>query len=195
MHLKEKSNQINEAALVSIIVPVYNVEAYIAQCIDSIKSQTLTNYEVLLVDDGSEDDSINIARRVIGNDNRFKIISHVRNRGLPSARNTGLRAARGRYVWHVDGDDFLAEWALEKMVARAEADAADVVLGAGCIFPGGQPVRRLPRKLGGPIRFADEPALWSGGGVVFLLFRRSLVRSVSSYFAEDICIGEDKIYL
>jgi glycosyltransferase involved in cell wall biosynthesis/Flp pilus assembly protein TadD len=195
MQLNSISTQNSETVLVSIIVPVYNIETYIAQCIASIKSQTLSNYEALLVDDGSEDNSIKIAKRVIGNDKRFKIIAHEQNRGLPAARNTGLRAARGRYVWHVDGDDFLAEWALEKMVARAETDAADVVLGAGRIFPGGQPVRRLPRKLEGPISFADEPALWSGGGVVLFLFRRIFVQSLGNYFPEDICIGEDKVYL
>jgi glycosyltransferase involved in cell wall biosynthesis/Flp pilus assembly protein TadD len=188
-------DQNNETPMVSIIIPVFNIEMYIAECINSIKSQTLKNFEALLIDDASEDNSIKIAKSAIGNDQRFRIISHSENRGLPSARNTGLKSALGRYIWHVDGDDFLAEKALEKMVARAEADAADVVLGAGRTFPGGYPARQLPKELEGPISFANEPALWSGGGVVFFLFRRSFIQRLGNYFPDGVTIGEDKIYI
>ena len=185
----------NEIALVSVIVPVFNCERYIAECIKSIRSQTLTSFQALIIDDGCEDNSIQIAKDVIGDDHRFQIISHDKNRGLPTARNTGLKAARGRYVWHVDGDDFLASCALEKMVSRAEADAADIVMTAGRTFPGGRPVRRPPRQPEGPLKFADEPALWSGGGVVLFLFRRRFAETVGNYFPDGVNIGEDKIYL
>ena len=142
MHAQGSSDKGSTAVLVSVIVPVFNCERFIEDCIDSIKSQSLTSFEALIIDDGSKDNSIQNAKSAIGDDSRFKIISHKTNRGLPAARNTGLKAAKGRYVWHVDGDDFLASWALEKAVARAEADAADVVLTAGRTFPGGRPVRR-----------------------------------------------------
>ena len=88
----------------SIIVPVYNVEKYINECIKSLLELTIDNFEIIVVDDGSKDKSISIVKSF--NDNRIKII-YKKNGGLSSARNAGLKEAIGEYVAFVDSDDYI----------------------------------------------------------------------------------------
>ncbi|MCI8575244.1 MAG: glycosyltransferase [Bacilli bacterium] len=90
--------------LISIVVPVYNVERYIRNCMDSILNQSYNNIEVILIDDGSVDDSSNICDHYVNIDTRVKVI-HQSNRGLSAARNKGLETASGKYVMFVDSDD------------------------------------------------------------------------------------------
>ena len=91
---------------ISIIVPVYNVEKYLSKCIDSILNQTFNNFELILVDDGSTDSSIQICDEYRMKDKRIKVI-HKQNGGLSSARNAGLDIALGKYIGFVDSDDFI----------------------------------------------------------------------------------------
>lgn len=100
--------------LFTIIVPIYNVEKYLRKCIDSILAQTHTDFELILVDDGSPDHSPQICDEYAAMDSRIQVI-HKLNGGLVSARQTGLAAARGEYVLHVDGDDWVAEDLLEEL--------------------------------------------------------------------------------
>jgi len=181
--------------LVSLVIPVYNAELYIRQCIDSIKTQSYHNIEVLIVDDGSTDKSIQICKELVNGDSRFKIITHSNNKGLPAARNTGVKNAQGRYIWHIDADDFIVTWAVEKLVERAEADQSDIVWGAARMWPSGILLKQRPRELKKPFRYEEEHALWTGGGVVTFLFRASFIRRSGVKFKESIQIGEDKIYL
>ena len=95
----------NNAIKFSIIVPVYNVENYLRQCIDSILVQTYKNYEVILVDDGSTDYSSNICDTYFKEYSNIKVI-HKKNGGLSNARNTGLLEATGKYIIFIDSDDF-----------------------------------------------------------------------------------------
>ena len=93
--------------LFSIIVPVYNVEKYINECIESILSQTFSDFEVILVDDGSTDNSGLICDEYAEKDNRIKVV-HKRNEGLLLARRTGLKACNGDYIIHCDSDDYIS---------------------------------------------------------------------------------------
>lgn len=95
-----------ETPILSIIVPVYKVEQYLAECIESILAQTLTDWELILVDDGSPDGSGAICDRYAAHDGRIKVI-HRPNGGVSAARNDALNIARGRYITFVDGDDYL----------------------------------------------------------------------------------------
>ncbi|MBS4761788.1 glycosyltransferase [Carnobacteriaceae bacterium zg-ZUI252] len=113
---------------VSVIVPVYNVEAYIEDCINSLCHQTYTNIEVIVVDDGSPDDSIHIAKKCVENDSRFVFVSKA-NGGLSDARNYGLQVASGEYVTFVDSDDYVTTDYIEKMVTTLQATHADMVVG------------------------------------------------------------------
>ena len=94
------------APKVSVIVPVYNVEKYIARCIRSIKKQTFKDFEVLIIDDGSPDKSIDIAVKVIDGDERFTVY-HKENGGLSDARNYGIERAKGEYIVLIDSDDYI----------------------------------------------------------------------------------------
>ena len=111
---------------VSVIVPVYNVEKYILPCLASIREQTLEDFECLIIDDGSKDQSIALAEDFIKDDPRFRIF-HKPNGGLSDARNYGLDLALGDYLCFVDSDDTIERDMLEKTVANAEQYDSDIV--------------------------------------------------------------------
>ncbi len=121
------TNPATTAPTVSVIVPVYKAETYIRRCLDSLAAQTLTDFEVLLVDDGSPDGSGAICDEYAARDPRFRVF-HKANGGVASARQYGLDRARGEYVTHADPDDWAAPRMLEAMVARARETGADMVV-------------------------------------------------------------------
>lgn len=94
--------------LISVIVPVYNVEKYLRKCIDSILCQTYKNFEIILIDDGSSDNSGKICDEYLNRDERISVF-HKKNQGLSEARNTGIKKAKGKYLTFVDSDDFINE--------------------------------------------------------------------------------------
>lgn len=110
----------------SIIIPVYNVEKYIAKCIESVKAQTLTDFECLIINDGTKDNSVEVANKVIGDDNRF-VIHHKVNGGLSDARNYGVARAKGEYVFLLDSDDYIGETLLEDTYNMAKKYDSDIV--------------------------------------------------------------------
>lgn len=111
----------------SIIVPVYQVEAYLPRCLDSVLAQTFRDFELILVNDGSKDGSVEIMKEYAAKDSRIRQI-HKENGGLSSARNAGLAIARGRYVMFIDSDDFVAPELFEDALAAAERTDADLVI-------------------------------------------------------------------
>lgn len=113
--------------LVSIIVPVYNVEQYLPQCLDSIVNQTYKNIEVICVNDGSLDNSINILEDYASRDERIKIVSQ-KNQGVSRARNLAHQYVNGDYIIYVDGDDWLDVNTCEIAVEKATESSADVVM-------------------------------------------------------------------
>ena len=112
---------------VSIVVAVYNVEKYVSKCIESILKQTFTDFELLLVNDGSKDSSLSILKEYALKDSRIDIIDKP-NGGLSDARNTGMRKAQGKYIYFVDGDDFIEETLVEKCVNKLEETDSDMVM-------------------------------------------------------------------
>lgn len=114
--------------MVSIIVPIYNVEVYIRECIDSILAQTYPDFELILVDDGSPDDCGRICDEYAESDRRI-IVIHKKNGGLTSARNAGLSKASGEWIMHVDGDDWVEPDMLESLIEAARVTGADLVFG------------------------------------------------------------------
>lgn len=113
--------------LVSVIVPVYNVENYLRECIDSIVAQTYRNIEVILIDDGSKDSSGKICDEYAAKDNRIKVI-HKENGGLSEARNSGLEIASGDWIAFVDSDDYIDEEMLDTLVDLANYNNAQVAM-------------------------------------------------------------------
>ena len=114
--------------MVSIIVPVYNIERYIQKCVDSILAQSYQSFELILVNDGSTDYSGKICDAYEAIDSRIKVV-HKPNGGLTSARNAGLSVARGEWIMHVDGDDWINHDMLKEMLYVAEKTSADVIIG------------------------------------------------------------------
>lgn len=112
---------------ISVIVPVYNVEKYIHECIDSIINQTLKDLEIILVDDGSPDNCKEILDDYAIKDPRIKVI-HKKNAGVSAARNDGLKICTGEYVYIMDSDDYLELDALESMYNNAKITRADVII-------------------------------------------------------------------
>ncbi len=110
----------------SVVVPVYNVQEYLRECIDSILAQTFTDYEVLLVDDGSTDTSPQICDEYAQKDDRVRAI-HNRNGGASAARNTGFKEAKGDYILCIDSDDFFTDTGCFRKIYAAAQDK-DVVL-------------------------------------------------------------------
>lgn len=111
---------------VSVIVPIFNTQDYVSGCVESITKQTYNNLQIILVDDGSTDQSGVICDRFTETDNRITVI-HKKNGGLSSARNAGLEIATGKYVMFVDGDDYIAENTIEILINTANSTNADIV--------------------------------------------------------------------
>ena len=112
--------------LISVIVPVYNVESYVAECIESIQNQTYMNLEIILVNDGSTDASGDICDKYAAYDERIQVI-HKENAGVSAARNTGIESANGDYIGFVDSDDYIAPTMYEDMLKLMAEHDLDII--------------------------------------------------------------------
>lgn len=141
-----------EKVKISVIVPVYNVEEYLPVCLNSILDQTYPVYELILVDDGSEDNSGIICEQYAKKDSRIKVI-HKKNGGLSSARNAGIDIADGSYIAFIDSDDVVHPEYLERMLLTAKKENADIV---ACHFIKGENCQWKPLKTGKEIRVGSQ---------------------------------------
>ena len=105
---------------VSVIIPIYNVEKYVEECVESVLEQTLEEIEVICMDDASTDNSYEVVRQCINNDSRFQLYRLEQNHGLSYVRNLGMSKATGKYIYFLDSDDYLEKTALEKLYIYAE---------------------------------------------------------------------------
>ena len=128
---------------ISVVVPVYGVEKYIDQLLDSIRRQQMQDIEVIFVDDGSPDRCPEILDAFAAEDSRYTVI-HQKNGGVSAARNAGLAQATGEYVYIIDSDDWLEEGALENLWAEAQRTGADVIYGDWIIERNSGAKRMLP---------------------------------------------------
>jgi glycosyltransferase involved in cell wall biosynthesis len=181
---------------ISVIVPVYNVAAYLAKCMDSILSQTFRDFEVIIVNDGTKDNSREIAAQFVAQDRRIRLIDQE-NQGLGYARNTALNVAQGEYVSFVDSDDWLDPGYLEAFYLEAERTRADLVIGTFMAVASNE--REItPYYLDPVLRYRDVPFHWSEARQVFLtptpvwdkFYRRRLIEENKFRFpklsSEDI---------
>ena len=179
---------------VSIIVPVYNTEKYIRNCLDSIRNQTFTDWECILIDDGSTDKSGEICDEYVKKDWRFDII-HKQNKGVSSARNHGINLAKGEWIMFIDADDAIALNTLEVIVHRAAADNLDLLQFS---------YTRNKNELGQN----DDSAISdvcnlddyiSYGKLIYSvwgnLIKTSIIRDNSIRFHEQMKLGEDQMFI
>ena len=119
---------------ISIIIPIFNVENYLAKCLDSIINQTLMDIEIICVNDGSNDNSVDILNTYAQRDKRITIINKA-NGGLSSARNAGIRVANGEYICFLDSDDYFEFNACERLYIEILEGHADIIVFGANIFP------------------------------------------------------------
>ncbi len=158
----------------SIIIPVYNVEPYIRKCLDSILCQSYQNYELLLVDDGSHDNSLAICREYEGKDHRIKVL-HQPNRGPSAARNLGIALAQGRYLAFVDSDDYIMPDMFAELIRLMEEKHCDLVISPMTVeYLYFKNKRFLPlmSSFEGEIRISPEDS-----HKIFSLFETSMINS------------------
>ena len=199
----------NTAIKVSIIVPVYNCEAYLPACIASLRAQTLEDIEMIFVCDASPDHSLDILREAEQEDARIRVIAFPQNRGVSAARNAGLDAARGEYIGFCDSDDWAEPQMYGRLYEMAKAHAADisfcrvfkdlpdrqqnVPLGfdTGARFDA-QAIRDtlIPEMLAKPV---DSDELPLSGYTPRNLFRREAVGGIR--FRPDIRYAEDLLFI
>lgn len=183
-------------ACISIIVPVYNAETYLARCIESILQQTFPDFELLLIDDGSKDRSLIICNEYKKNDNRIRVF-HKENGGVSSAREYGLNRIKGCYVIHIDPDDWIESNMLEVMYTKAVKDDADMVI---CDYwldlnhrvkymtqnPIGLTAQNVQNKI-----FRQElyGSLWNK------LIKTNIIREFNIHFPPNINLWEDAFFV
>lgn len=115
--------------MISIVVPVYNVEKYLKKCLDSVISSSYKDWECILVDDGSKDNSGLICDEYVKKDSRFRVI-HKQNGGLSSARNAGMEVAKGKWLMFIDSDDFISPHRIQSLFqCSVEHPDADMIMG------------------------------------------------------------------
>ncbi len=174
---------------VSIIVPVYNVEKYIRRCLDSIVAQTFTDWECILIDDGTPDNSGKICDEYAARDSRFVVI-HKANGGVSSARNAGLDVANGEWITFVDSDDWIEKETYQTVLKVAENNCADLVQFGILIEKDEKIIRQKNYKEGFVENLSDffEPSTWHK------LFLRKIICANNIRFPLGITLSEDRYF-
>ena len=112
---------------ISVIIPVYNTEKYLRQCLDSVVNQTLKDIEIICINDGSTDNSLQILNEYASSDNRIKLINLIANKGVSFARNFGIRLSKGRYIGFVDSDDWIDLSFYENLYLTTKKQDSDII--------------------------------------------------------------------
>lgn len=184
---------------VSVIVPVYNVEPYLEQCLESLHRQTLPEMEFILIDDGSTDRSGEIADQFAAAHPRFQVI-HQTNKGYAGARNAALPLAKGEFLGFVDSDDWGAPEMFEKLYLAAKKENADI---SGCSFfyyfqqdkktvPCSNDVfSGLLARHGGKLRGGAESAIFDNAVTWNRIYSRAMIEKFGIRFAENMKMAED----
>jgi len=180
--------------MVSVIIPVYNGERYLEDCVQSVLTQTCRDLELLIVDDGSGDSTWDLCRKLAERDGRIRLF-HQENAGVSAARNLGLEKARGKYILFVDADDLLMPNAVQILRDTAEA-GADFVMGAHELFRGccRRKAGHTPCCLTAPLTAQAERIQEIAPLVCGQLYRSSILRENRLRFSEGLPYGEDTVF-
>ena len=177
--------------LVSVIVPVYNAEKWLPRCIESILHQTYEDFEIILVNDGSKDNSLQVCQQYQQKDKRIKVLSQP-NQGVTAARKAGLSYSRGKWIVFADADDYLENSSITILVDAAVANQCDLVKGS---FVGtGSGRLWVHKKLGvmNHSEYLHSYAEFKTYGVVYAsIYSKHLFQDSTFSFGRDIKIGED----
>lgn len=177
--------------MVSIIVPIYNTERYLSKCLESIRTQTYLDVEVIMVDDGSTDGSKNVANGYAERDNRFRLFSQE-NAGVSAARNHGLDVAEGDYILFVDSDDWLEPNMIETLVRNMADYCVDI---SCCQYDRGKMFLGSAMEVWNQDKVLREFLIHKqiNGSLVNKLFTREMIGDIR--LDESIKYGEDALFL
>ena len=183
--------------MVSVIIPIYNTQKYLKRCMDSVIEQTYQNIEIILIDDGSSDNSLEICKKYQENDKRVYIISG-KNCGVSHARNLGIDKAKGKYLYFVDSDDYLANEAIEKMLIEYKMRNNQLVIAGYKEIENNLVKEKNWGKQEITNERAKELVLHENGVGGYLwnkLFVASLIKKNDIKFQEDISVWEDVLFV
>jgi glycosyltransferase involved in cell wall biosynthesis len=191
----------NSDIKVSVIMPVYNARDFLSLAIDSVLSQTLREIELICIDDGSTDGSLDIIKEYQANDERVRIVTET-NAGPAIARNNGIRRARGEYIAFLDADDFFEADLLEELYNAAEADGLDIALADYDVYNSRKATFEKPiypehvdifksGKVTSKSDYPDQIFFATNGSAWNKLFRTSFVREKELMFAPELYVFED----
>ncbi len=182
--------------MVSLIIPVYNSENKIARCIKSVLAQTYSDLEIILIDDGSKDKSLEICHQFEKTDKRIRVLTQP-NKGVSYTRNRGIQCAQGEYIQFVDSDDYITPDMVQKMVATIQEKNADLVI-CGIEEKHADHIHDIIPGAVGLIKVGElrdkYPEIFSGfllNSPVNKLYRKSLI---SQFFPEELSLGEDLLF-
>ncbi len=189
--------------MASFIIPVYNCQKYLEACLSSVQMQTCPDYEVIIVDDGSEDESASICWRYVGKDNRFHYFTQT-NKGSSSARNMGLARAKGKYVFFLDADDWIKPDLLVEAISQMEQKQLEMLyfnceVQEGSTIKKGSDlalvacedfsdVQRLALIVDNYLNYGMKYAVWNKG------YRRSFLQEHHIFFDDQAKMGEDLFF-
>lgn len=191
--------------LVSVVVPIFNTEKYLAECLNSLEKQTLKEIEVIMVNDGSTDSSGIIAKRYADKNENFILVERE-NGGLSAARNTGMEEATGEYIYFLDSDDYLIEDALERIFTKAKQEDLDVLKFVAYTFT--EPSRKLCWTSDGYKYRGNYPGVYRGIDILqmfvdnhdtcfpsccLIITKREVIVKNNLHFYEGI-IHEDNLF-
>lgn len=185
----------------SIVIPVYNVEEYLGRCLESILQQTLIDFEVICVDDGSTDKSFSILELYVSKDTRFKVIKQE-NGGVSAARNTGLENAKGTYICFADPDDYIATNFLERIYDEILEHNPDIIVFGANVFPITTDTdpwvcSDLTNSYAIYNKFHSDILLSGNRGYPFVwrnCFRHNFLKKYNLKFNEKLELGEDTVF-
>ena len=176
---------------ISVIIPVYNLKNYIARCLDSVCRQTFKDLEIICINDCSTDNSLEILNKYACSDSRIKVINFSVNKGVSTARNTGIKIAQGEYIGFVDGDDFIDLDFYEKLYNRALVTDSDIIKGADVIMvsPQGKLFQTIQNKNIKICKQAFNYQFWTA------IFKTSFIKKNNLFFPEDNTCFEDPYWV
>ena len=195
----------NNEIKVSVVVPIYNASDYLRPALDSVLQQTLSDIEIICVDDGSTDSSLDIIKEYLERDSRIRIITET-NAGPAHARNNGMRRARGEYIAFLDADDFLEPTFLESLYEIAKRDNLDIAISRYDVYNTKKSTFELTSeaeysaifadgKVSSKSEYPDEILMSTIGSAWNKLFRRSFVENMGLQFLADVRMYEDVYFV
>lgn len=180
---------------ISIIIPIYNVEKYLPKCLDSILSWDFKNWEAILINDGSADNSGKICDQYAMKEHRFHVI-HQKNQGVSSARNAGLEKANGEWIMFIDADDWVDGNLLFKQIENLNLEDIQSILFGICIDNGNESYNILPKNENYSLSHETSKLPYYGSlGFCNLIYRRNLIEQLHLRFSTNLKMGEDMEFM